>query len=52
MGHTIRILLELNPTFVVAATDMENTFNSMYRHEIKDAVNFNLPEIYQYVKWT
>jgi hypothetical protein len=46
--HTIRILLELNPSWVIIKTDMKNAFNSIPHNVVMRAVAEKLPEASTY----
>jgi len=45
---TVKILLELNPSWVLFSSDCENAFNSGYKRKIMERVNDKIPEISTY----
>ena len=45
---TVRLLLDINPRFVIFKSDCNNAFNSSYHNTIMDAVNEHLPDASSY----
>jgi len=45
----VRIMMELNPTFILCKVDCNNAFGSPYHHKIMEATNEHLPEASSYL---
>ena len=48
--HSVRLILEQNPDFVIIKTDIKNAFNELSRHSIINAINEHIVEILPYVE--